>query len=94
MVGDIASVDDVDVEVPKSRTLCIVGESGCGKSILSLSFKRLVAEPRRVAAGCIIVDGRNLLALNEASAMLHWDPSAMLPSGGGSAPKPARLSGL
>jgi peptide/nickel transport system ATP-binding protein/oligopeptide transport system ATP-binding protein len=42
-MGDIASVDDVDVEVPKGRTLCIVGESGCGKSILSLSIMRLVA---------------------------------------------------
>jgi hypothetical protein len=39
-------------------------------------------------------DGRNILALNEASAMLHWDANAMLPPGGGSAPKPAQASGL
>jgi len=93
MVGDIAAVDDVDVEVPKGRTLGVVGESGCRKSILSLSVKRLVASPGRVAAGRIIVNGRGLLALDEASAMLHWDPSAMLPSSGGAAHKPARLSG-
>jgi peptide/nickel transport system ATP-binding protein/oligopeptide transport system ATP-binding protein len=43
MAGDIAAVDGVDVEVPKGRTLGIVGESGCGKSILSLSIMRLVA---------------------------------------------------
>jgi peptide/nickel transport system ATP-binding protein/oligopeptide transport system ATP-binding protein len=43
MVGDIAAVDDVDVEVPKGRTLGNVGESGCGKSMLSLSIMRLVA---------------------------------------------------
>ena len=43
MAGDIAAVDGVDVEVPKGRTLGIVGESGCGKSILSLSVMRLVA---------------------------------------------------
>jgi peptide/nickel transport system ATP-binding protein/oligopeptide transport system ATP-binding protein len=68
MVGDIASVDDVDVEVPKGRTLCIVGESGCGKSILSLSVMRLSAEPGRVATGRIVFSGRDLLALDEASA--------------------------
>jgi peptide/nickel transport system ATP-binding protein/oligopeptide transport system ATP-binding protein len=39
-MGDIAAVD---VVVPKGRTLGIVGESGCGKSILSLSVMRLVA---------------------------------------------------
>jgi peptide/nickel transport system ATP-binding protein/oligopeptide transport system ATP-binding protein len=39
-MGDIAAVDGV---VPKGRTLGIVGESGCGKSILSLSVMRLVA---------------------------------------------------
>jgi len=43
MVGDIAAVDDVDVEVSKGRTLGVVGESGCRKSILSLSVMRLVA---------------------------------------------------
>jgi peptide/nickel transport system ATP-binding protein/oligopeptide transport system ATP-binding protein len=43
MTGDMAAVDGVDVEVPKGRTLGIVGESGCGKSILSLSVMRLVA---------------------------------------------------
>jgi ABC-type dipeptide/oligopeptide/nickel transport system ATPase component len=43
MTGDMAAVDGVDVEVPKGRTLCIVGESRCRKSILSLSIMRLVA---------------------------------------------------
>jgi hypothetical protein len=55
---------------------------------------RLVAWLGRVAAGRMIVDGRDLLALNEASVILHWDANAMLPPGGGSAPKPAQLSGL
>ena len=68
MMGDIAAVDGVDVEVPKGRTLCIVAESGCRKSILSLSVVRLIAEPGRVAAGRILFGGRDLLALDEASA--------------------------
>lgn len=67
MAGDIPAVDGVDIEVPKGRTLGIVGESGCGKSVLSLSVMRLVARPGRIAAGRIMFDGRDLLALDEAS---------------------------
>jgi len=68
MTGDMAAVDGVDVEVPKGRTLGIVGESRCRKSILSLSVMRLSAEPGRVATGRIVFSGRDLLALDEASA--------------------------
>ena len=67
MAGDIPAVDGVDIEVPKGRTLGIVGESGCGKSVLSLSVMRLVARPGRIAAGRIVFDGRDLLALNDAA---------------------------
>jgi len=62
--GEIAAVDDVDLSVAKGRTLGIVGESGCGKSILSLSVMRLVPPPGRIAAGRISFDGRNLLELS------------------------------
>ena len=61
--GDIAAVDGVDLDVPRGRTLGIVGESGCGKSMLSLSVMRLVPPPGRVAAGRVLLDGRNLLDL-------------------------------
>ena len=42
-MGDIAAVDGVDLEVPRGRTLGIVGESGCGKSMLSLAPGAAVA---------------------------------------------------
>jgi peptide/nickel transport system ATP-binding protein/oligopeptide transport system ATP-binding protein len=61
--GDIAAVDGVDLEVPRGRTLGIVGESGCGKSMLSLSVMRLVPRPGRVAAGRVLLEGVNLLDL-------------------------------
>jgi peptide/nickel transport system ATP-binding protein/oligopeptide transport system ATP-binding protein len=61
--GEIAAVDGVDVEVARGRTLGIVGESGCGKSVLSLSVMRLVPPPGRIAAGKILFNGRNLLDL-------------------------------
>ncbi len=62
--GEIAAVDGVDLDLPRGRTLGIVGESGCGKSMLSLSIMRLVPNPGRVAAGRVLLDGRDLQALS------------------------------
>jgi len=64
--GDLPAVDGVSVSVAAGRTLGIVGESGCGKSVLSLSIMRLVPRPGRIAAGAIRFAGRDLLGLTEA----------------------------
>jgi peptide/nickel transport system ATP-binding protein len=64
--GEVAAVDGVDLNVSSGKTLGIVGESGCGKSVLSLSVMRLVAPPGRVAAGRILFGGRDLLTLPPA----------------------------
>ena len=61
--GAFAAVDGVDVLLERGRTLGIVGESGCGKSMLSLSVMRLVPPPGRIAAGQVMFDGRDLLRL-------------------------------
>ncbi len=58
-----AAVDGVDLAVDRGRTLGVVGESGCGKSMLSLSVMRLVPPPGRVASGRIVFDGHDLLGL-------------------------------
>src|SRR6185437_1963005 len=65
--GDVTAVDGVDISVDRGRTLGIVGESGCGKSVLSLSVMRLVPPPGRNAAGRVEFDGRNLLDLSSAA---------------------------
>jgi len=64
--GDLPAVDGVSVSVAAGRTLGIVGESGCGKSVLSLSVMRLVPRPGRIAGGSIRFEGRDLVALPEA----------------------------
>ena len=61
--GDIAAVDGVSVSVDRGKTLGIVGESGCGKSMLSLSVMRLVPSPGRIAGGRVTFDGQDLLGL-------------------------------
>ena len=62
-----AAVDGVDIAVARGRTLGIVGESGCGKSMLSLSVMGLVPPPGRIAAGQVVFDGQNLLRLPPAA---------------------------
>lgn len=59
------AVNDVSFSVPKGKTLCIVGESGSGKSITSLSIMGLVEKPGKVEGGRILLEGKDLLALDE-----------------------------
>ena len=61
--GEVAAVDGVSLSVAKGKTLGIVGESGCGKSVLSLSIMRLVPQPGRITSGRVMFDGRDLLTL-------------------------------
>ncbi|MGD8446935.1 MAG: ABC transporter ATP-binding protein [Desulfobacterales bacterium] len=63
--GVVKAVDGVSFLVRKGRTLGIVGESGCGKSITALSILRLLDHPGRVVAGEIRFKGKNLLSLTE-----------------------------
>jgi peptide/nickel transport system ATP-binding protein len=64
--GVVRAVDGVSFSVQKGETLAIVGESGCGKSVTSLSILRLIASPPgRTLAGRVIFEGRDLLSLPE-----------------------------
>ncbi len=64
--GSVRAVNDLSFSVRAGETLGIVGESGCGKSVTALSLLRLIPSPGRVAAGRILLDGRDLLMLSEA----------------------------
>ena len=55
--GVVASVDGVDLTVRRGRTLCVVGESGCGKSVTARSILRLVEPPGRIVDGTITWHG-------------------------------------
>src|SRR5512141_2444145 len=63
--GVVRAVDGVSFEVYPGEVLGLVGESGCGKSVTSLSIMRLISKPGKVDAGEILLDGENLLNLSE-----------------------------
>jgi len=63
--GIVRAVDGVNFEVYPGEVLGIVGESGCGKSVTSLSIMRLIAPPGKIVEGDILLKGQSLLELSE-----------------------------
>ncbi|GAB4444361.1 MAG: ABC transporter ATP-binding protein [Chloroflexi bacterium OHK40] len=86
--GVVKAVDGVSFHVDRGETLGIVGESGCGKSVTSLSIMRLIpSPPGKIAGGQILFDGEDLLKLSEEEmrhirgnriAMIFQDPMTSL----------------
>jgi len=63
--GLFYAVDDVSFKVEEGKTLGVVGESGCGKSVTSLSIMRLIPNPPgKIEGGEILFKGKNLLTLS------------------------------
>ncbi|AIF44478.1 MULTISPECIES: ABC transporter ATP-binding protein [Virgibacillus] len=64
--GTVKAVDGVSITVGKGETVGVVGESGCGKSVTSLSTMRLLHDtPGKIVGGTIKFEGKNLLELSE-----------------------------
>jgi len=64
--GWLHAVDGVDFEIDRGQTLCLVGESGCGKSVTAMSIMKLLPmPPGRIVAGRILWQGRDLVPLSQ-----------------------------
>ncbi len=62
----VKAVNGVEFSIGKGKTLGLVGESGCGKTVTGLSILRLVPQPPgRIVRGQILLEGKDLLRLNE-----------------------------
>jgi len=85
--GVVKALDGVDLTVYEDETLGIVGETGCGKSVTSLSVLRLVPPPGKIESGEVWFEGENLLAKTEREmravrggriSMIFQDPMSSL----------------
>jgi oligopeptide/dipeptide ABC transporter ATP-binding protein len=85
--GDVHAVDGVSFAVERGKTLGIVGESGCGKSVTALSIMGLLAPTARIETGAIRFEGRELNGLSQREledvrgrqiSMIFQDPMTSL----------------
>jgi oligopeptide/dipeptide ABC transporter ATP-binding protein len=77
--GVVKAVDGIDFTVGRGEIMGLVGESGCGKSVTSLSILRLVASPGSIDAGQIVFDGTDLMSLsNEEMRKIRGDRITMI----------------
>ncbi len=63
--GVVKAVDGVSMAIGDGKTLGVVGESGCGKSVTAMSVLRLVGRPGRIVTGRILLDGLDLVTMSE-----------------------------
>jgi len=85
--GIVRAVDGISFSVDRGEIMGLVGESGCGKSVTSLSIMRLVPPPGRIEAGTVSFEGRDLLKLRpeqmrsirgQQVAMIFQQPTSSL----------------
>ncbi len=77
--GTLHAVSDVDLHVGRGETLCIVGESGCGKTMTALGIMGLLPRRARVKAQRLALEGRDLLAMGRAElGALRGDRMGMI----------------
>ncbi|GBE43836.1 MAG TPA: ABC transporter ATP-binding protein [Rhizobiales bacterium] len=85
--GVLRAVQNISFSVARGETLCIVGESGCGKSITALSLMNLLPRTARRSADTLLLDGQDLSSLREremsdlrgnAMAMIFQEPMTSL----------------
>ncbi len=86
-VGPVRAVDGISYDIGKGRTLGLVGESGCGKSVASYSLMRLIEPPGEITAGEVLLHGEDILRLPDAQmegyrgsrmAMIFQEPMTAL----------------
>src|SRR5678810_1487308 len=78
--GEVRAIDGVSFEIGQGKTLGLVGESGCGKSVTSLSIMRLIqSPPGKIVGGEIIYRGKDLLKLgNEEMRKIRGNEISMI----------------
>src|SRR3989304_4787485 len=75
--GTVKAADGVSYEIGDGKTVGVVGESGCGKSITALSVMRLIEQPGRIVGGPVLLRGGEPLAGDGGPAKEDMTPGAL-----------------
>jgi oligopeptide/dipeptide ABC transporter ATP-binding protein len=84
---ELKAVDEVSFDIRGGETVALVGESGCGKSVVAVSLIRLLAPPGRIKSGEILLNNRDLMKMTPEQlrrvrgreiGMIYQDPAATL----------------
>ncbi|MEM0453651.1 MAG: ABC transporter ATP-binding protein [Sulfolobales archaeon] len=78
--GIVRAIDGISFALDEGRVLGIAGESGCGKSTLGYSLMKLVPPPGKIVGGDIVIDGKNVMLMNEDSVRreIRWKLISMV----------------
>ena len=77
--GKVTAVDGVSFSIERGKCLCIVGESGCGKSVTSLSILRLIPKSTgKIEEGEVLFDGQNLLKMGDEIREIRGNKISMI----------------
>ena len=92
--GVFRAVEDLSFHLKKSESMGLVGESGCGKTTAMLSLLRLLPAAGRIVAGEVLLEGRDLMELDEAEMRaVRWRSMSMIFQGAMNALNPVRPVG-
>ncbi len=80
--GDVRAVDDVSFKIEQGEIVGLVGESGCGKTTTAMAILRLVQPPGRIVGGKMLLDGTDIVTLNDTELRdIRWRKMALVPQG-------------
>ena len=80
--GPVKAVDDISFTVNRNERFGFIGESGCGKTTTIMAILRLIKRPGQIESGRILLNGRDLLALDkEEMRQARWSRISLIPQG-------------
>jgi len=80
--GPVKAVDDVSFTIQRNERFGFIGESGCGKTTTIMAILRLIKKPGKIESGRILLNGRDIVAINkEEMRQTRWSKISLIPQG-------------